>query len=123
MFSAPAQLSLQRLRFEIWGGSVGLPSGKFKNEHEIPHNNQFDLSQIRPDIHRALENIRQLLSSVIAIDGGYGVTLISALEETTTLGGTHIFRRLFDRLKKQVRKGQKKKSILRVTSWALRDAT
>lgn len=121
---ASAQLGLRRLRFEIWGESVGLPSSRFKNEHKIPYNTQLNLPQIRPDIQRAFENIRRLPSSVTAINGRYSATLISALEEeTTTLGGTHIFQSSFDRLKKRVRNGQKEKSILRVTRWALHDAT
>lgn len=59
-----------------------------------------------------------------SIDGRYGATSIPALEaHTTTLSGTHIFQKSFDRLKKRIQKGQKDKSILKVTRWALHDST
>lgn len=118
------QLGLQRLRFEIWGESVGLPSDRFNSQPKIPYNTSLDLPQVQPDIQRALENIRQLLGSVTAIDGRYGATSIPAPEaDTTTLSGTHIFQKSFDRLKKRVQKGQKDKSILKVTRWAVHDST
>ncbi|KFZ17767.1 hypothetical protein V502_04416 [Pseudogymnoascus sp. VKM F-4520 (FW-2644)] len=79
-----ALLGLQRLRFEIWGESVGLPSGRFNSQPKIPYNSSLDLPQVRPDIQRALENIRQLLGSVTTIDGRYGATSILALEADTS---------------------------------------
>ncbi|CZR59494.1 uncharacterized protein PAC_09386 [Phialocephala subalpina] len=119
-----ALLGLQRLRFEFWGESVGLPSGRFDHEPTIPYNTHLDLPQVRPDVERALENIRQLLDSVAAIDGKYGVTPGMVSDEgLTTLRGTRIFQKSFERLKSRVRKGQKQKSTRRTTIWALRDAT
>lgn len=111
------------MRFEIWGESVGLPSGRFNHEPVIPYNTHLDRPEVRPDIERALENIRHLLSSVTAIDSRYGVTRISVVDEgTTTLRGTQIFQKSYDRLKNRIRKDQKGKSTMKTTRWALHDA-
>src|SRR5450432_3044864 len=107
------QVGLQRVRFQMWGEGVGLPSGRSAKEPKIPYNTQLDLPHIQPCIACALEEIRQLLNSVTAIDGRYGVKAISEPEEeTTTLSGSRIFQKSFDRLRKRIRKGQKEKSIL-----------
>lgn len=75
-----ALLGLQRLRFELWGESVGLPSGRFDHEPTIPYNTRLDLPQVR-----ALDNIRQLLDSVAAIDGKYDVTTGLVFEKVSPL--------------------------------------
>lgn len=116
------QVGLQRVRFQIWGEGVGLPSGRPAKEPRIPYNTQLDLPHIQPCLACALEEIRQLLNSVTAIDGRYGVKTILDTEETTTLSEMHIFQKTFDRLNKRIRKGRKDKSILKATRWALHDA-
>jgi hypothetical protein len=112
---------LQRLRFELWGQGVGLPSGSIDGEEVIPYNTDLDKSRVQPVIQRALENVRNLLHDVAAVDGRYGVTIATSDEGRTTLRGTRIFQIRFDRLKERIRKGQKDKSIRSVTRWALHD--
>lgn len=118
-----ALLGIQQLRFGLWGQLVGLPSGFDDHQPPIPYNTKLDLPHVRPRIERALDNIRNLLRKVAAVDGRYGVTLATLDEETTTLRGTHIFHKPFDKLKARIRKGQKQKSMVKVMRWALHDAT
>jgi len=118
-----ALLGLQRLRFEIWGESVGLPSGRFNHEPTIPYNTQLDRPEVQPDIERALETIRNLLVSVTSIDSRYGPTASPASEEKNTiLRGTKIFQKSYDRLKNRIRKEHKSNSALKTTRWVLHDA-
>lgn len=112
------------MRFQKWGELVGLPSGREFCEPTIPYNTHLDRAEVRPHIERALENIRLLLRKISDIDSKYGIQANPSTEEAgSTLRGTAIFQKPFDRLKNRIRKSGTERSTLSATKWALHDGT
>lgn len=113
------ELSLQKVRFFLWGESVGLASRE--SDGKPRPNPGLDDSHIQPTVVRTLNAIKHLLSETQEFDERYGYKT-----EDTSSGsesrGLSIFKGTFDQFKNQTQRNQKQKSIKTVTRWAIFDA-
>ena len=113
------ELSLQKLRFFLWGESVGLASRI--PDAQLRPNPGLDDPVIQPTVIRTLEAIRNLLSETQEFDIRYG---FKAEESATSSSsrGLSIFKGTFDQFKSHARRNQAQKSVATVTRWAIFDA-
>jgi hypothetical protein len=113
------ELSLQKLRFFLWGESVGLASRI--PDAQLRPNPGLDDPVIQPTVIRTLEAIRDLLSETQEFDIRYG---FKAEESATSSSsrGLSIFKGTFDQFKSHARRNQAQKSVATVTRWAIFDA-
>jgi hypothetical protein len=113
------ELSLQKLRFFLWGESVGLAS-RIPNAQQR-QNPGLDGPVIKPTVIRTLKAIKNLLSETQEFDIRYG---FKAEESATGSGsrGLSIFKGTFDQFKSHARRNQAQKSVATVTRWAIFDA-
>jgi Prion-inhibition and propagation len=113
------ELSLQKLRFFLWGESVGLASRI--PDAQLKANPGLDDPVIQPTVIRTLEAIRDLLSETQEFDIRYG---FKAEESATSSSsrGLSIFKGTFDQFKSHARRNQAQKSVATVTRWAIFDA-
>lgn len=113
------ELSLQKLRFFLWGESVGLASRT--SDSQPRPNPGLDDPLIQPTIIRTLNAIKSLLSETQEYDARYGFR-----EEESTAGpssrGLSIFRGTFDQFRNHARRNQAQKSVATITRWAIFDA-
>lgn len=114
-----AQLELQKLRFFLWGESVGL-AAREPNGQPRPNLGLYD-PFIQPILIRTLGAIKSLLSETQEFDERYGFRSEQSIPEPGSRG-LSIFRATFDQFRSQARKNQKQKSIGTVTRWAIFDA-
>lgn len=113
------ELSLQKLRFFLWGESVGLASRE--SEGQPRPNPGLDDPYIQPTVIRTLNAIKNLLSETQEFDERYGYKTEDANSGSVSRG-LSIFRGTFDQFKIQTRRNQKQKSVATVTRWAIFDA-
>jgi hypothetical protein len=113
------ELSLQKLRFFLWGESVGLASRI--PDAQLRPNPGLDDPVIQPTVIRTLEAIRDLLSETQEFDIRYG---FKAEESATSSSsrGLSIFKGTFDQFKSHARRNQAQKSVAAITRWAIFDA-
>jgi hypothetical protein len=113
------ELSLQKLRFFLWGESVGLAS-RIPDARLRP-NPGLDDPVVQPTVIRTLEAIKNLLSETQEFDARYG---FKAEESATSSSsrGLSIFKGTFDQFKSHARRNQAQKSVATVTRWAIFDA-
>jgi hypothetical protein len=112
------ELSLQKLRFFLWGESVGLAT---RSPRSPPQPNPGLEDPIRrATIIRTLNAIKALLSETQEMDDKYGFKADEYSPSSSR--GLSIFRATFDQFKLQARRNQKQKSVTTVTRWAIFDA-
>jgi hypothetical protein len=113
------ELSLQKLRFFLWGESVGLAS---RTPDAQPRPNPgLDDPVIQPTVIRTLNAIKNLLSETQEFDIRYGFKAEESSNESSSRG-LSIFRGTFDQFKIHSRRNQAQKSVATVTRWAIFDA-
>ncbi|EPE27926.1 UBC-like protein [Glarea lozoyensis ATCC 20868] len=116
-----ALLALERLRFCIWGQTVGLAPRH--DGTSAPYDKILDRPDIRPVVEQTLYNIKSLLD-----DAGLVVERYNAKEEITQESavqihnGLDIFRASYEQVKLRIRKQQTNASAWEVTRWAVHDA-
>ncbi len=113
------ELSLQKLRFFLWGESVGLAC-RTPDARPQPHPG-LDDPIIQPTIIRTLNAIKHFLSETQELDERYGFKV----QESATGAGSrvlNIFKATFDQFKSHARRNQKQKSVASVMRWAIFDA-
>jgi hypothetical protein len=113
------ELSLQKLRFFLWGESVGLATRE--PEGQVRPNPGLDDPYIQPTVIRTLNAIKNLLSETQEFDERYAYKTEDASSGSVSRG-LSIFRGTFDQFKIQSRRNQKQKSVATVTRWAIFDA-
>jgi len=113
------ELSLQKLRFLLWGESVGLASREPQGQSRP--NPGLDDPYIQPTVIRTLNAIKNLLSETQEFDERYGYKTEDASSGSISRG-LSIFRGTFDQFKIQTRRNQKQKSVTTLTRWAIFDA-
>jgi GTPase KRas protein len=113
------QLELQKLRFFLWGESVGLATRE-PDVQPRPNPGLYD-PFIQPVLIRTLGAIKNLLSETQEFDERYGFRSEQSIQESGSRG-LSIFRATFDQFRSQARRNQKQKSIGTVTRWAIFDA-
>jgi ubiquitin-protein ligase len=114
---------VQRLRFCLWGQSVGLvpnPSSGLKRQYD----QALDQPDIRPNIERILFNIKTLLDDASKVDKKYGEepTPSQDLCVPSNSKGLDIFKGTFERFRGRVQKHQQDASPWKVATWAINDA-
>ncbi|KUJ14769.1 uncharacterized protein LY89DRAFT_122019 [Mollisia scopiformis] len=113
--------SLQRVRFGLWGESVGLiPSPH--DGRKVRYNKNLDRSDIRPGLDRTLHNIKSLLDQASQVDDRYGNKSPPPGWDLSTSRGLNVFKTSFERFKTNIKRHQKKTSAWKVTRWAIHDA-
>ena len=113
------QLELQKLRFFLWGESVGLATREPGGQ---PHPNPGLCDPfIQPILIRTLSAIKNLLSETQEFDERYGFRSEQSIQESGSRS-LSIFRATFDQFRSQARRNQKQKSVGTVTRWAIFDA-
>jgi small GTP-binding protein len=113
------ELSLQKLRFFLWGESVGLAS-RIPDVQPRP-NPGLDDPVIQPTVIRTLEAIKNLLSETQEFDTRYGFKAEESAAGPSSRG-LSIFKGTFDQFKSHARRNQAQKSVATVTRWAIFDA-
>ncbi|EXJ66436.1 uncharacterized protein A1O5_10588 [Cladophialophora psammophila CBS 110553] len=117
-----ALFSLQRVRFVLWGESVGLvPS--LQNGRCLRFNKSLERPDIRPEIERILLNIKSILDEAGRVDERYGLRAEASRGiEVSVSRGMSVFKTSFDRFKNRIRTHQKETSAWKVTRWAIHDS-
>jgi ubiquitin-protein ligase len=115
------QLSVQRLRFCLWGQLVGLIPIPSSGLH-LCYNESLDLPDVRPHIERILHNIKSLLDDASLVDEKYGPKAVAIQESLSNSRGLDIFKVSFERFKNRIRRHQQDASPWQVTRWAVHDA-
>jgi hypothetical protein len=113
------QLELQKLRFFLWGESVGLATREPEGQ-PCPNPGLYD-PFIQPVLIRTLSAIKNILSETQEFDERYGFRSEQSIQESESRG-LSIFRATFDQFKSQARRNQKQKSARTITRWAIFDA-
>lgn len=113
------ELSLQKLRFFLWGESVGLASRTL--DAQPRPNPGLDDPAIQPTVVRTLNAIKNLLSETQEFDVRYGFKAEEPSNGSSSRG-LSIFRGTFDQFKNHARRNQAQKSVATVTRWAIFDA-
>jgi hypothetical protein len=107
-----ADLALQRLRFCLWGESVGLAS---RDASRLPVRNPgLDDPGIQPTVTQTLQAIQWLLTQTDASRDRFA--LPSRGSSTRRLS---LFRTTFDQFRTRVRENQTQQSVIGVTKWAI----
>jgi ubiquitin-protein ligase len=115
---------VQRLRFCLWGQSVGLvpnPSSGLQRRYDLA----LDQPDVRPNVERILLNIKTLLDDASQVDEKYRGQSETSQEHSTHISnsrGLDIFKAQFERFKGRVRKHQQNTSPWKVAQWAVHDA-
>jgi Prion-inhibition and propagation len=113
------ELSLQKLRFFLWGESVGLAS---RTPDAQPRQNPgLDDPAIQPTVIRTLKAIKNLLSETQEFDIRYGFKTEESARGSSSRG-LSIFKGTFDQFKSHAKRNQAQKSVATVTRWAIFDA-
>jgi ubiquitin-protein ligase len=121
MLTSSTQLALERLRFCIWGQTVGLAPRHDRSR--APYDTILDRPDIRPVVEETLFNIKSLLD-----DAGLVIERYKASGDTSknavvqAHAGLELFRAPFEQFKLRIRKQQKDASTWKVTRWAIHDA-
>ena len=115
------ELDVERLRFLLWGESVGLVPGC----SEPLYNYGLDRPDVRPVVERTLLCIKHLLNETSDVQTRYGLkaTVSTNLRGEEDEHQLQIFKATFDKFKNLVQKNQQQKSVWKVTRWAIHDAT
>ncbi|KAK3369520.1 prion-inhibition and propagation-domain-containing protein, partial [Lasiosphaeria ovina] len=115
------QLSLQRVRFILWGETLGIVPGS-----STPYNDRLNDDNIRPAIESTLHHLRSLCQKADLVTGRYDLqdsVAAQALEDAQPASsvGLIIFRERFESFRARIRRNQKTKSTWTVTRWAVHD--
>jgi hypothetical protein len=116
------QLGLERLRFLLWGKSVGFCS-KAPPTRTAKYDERLDNPEIYKPIQRALDSVHYLLSETEALRHKYGLAAVEPNTRLIASPGLNIFHKTYDRLKARMHENQKQTSILKESRWAIGDAT
>jgi hypothetical protein len=111
------ELSLQKLRFFLWGESVGLAS-RVPGTQPTP-NPGLDDPVIQPTLIRTLNAVKHLLSETQEFDARYG---FKAEGSGSSSRGLSIFKATFDQFRRNAKSNQEQKSVATMTRWAIFDA-
>jgi hypothetical protein len=121
ILTSTTQLALERLRFCIWGQTVGL--GPRHDGTYAPYDTILNRPDIRPLVEQTLFNIKSLLDDAGLVIERYktsGDTSRNAVVQAHA--GLELFRAPFEQIQSRIRKQQKDTPIWKVTRWAIHDA-
>lgn len=117
------QLGLERLRFLLWGQSVGF-GGKVPSSGTATYDERLDNPEIYRPVQRALNAVHYLLSQTETLTEKYGMKAIEPNARVFTASqGFNIFEGTFDRFMARIRDNQREKSVVRESKWAISDAS
>ncbi|KAL3426372.1 ubiquitin-conjugating enzyme E2-16 kDa [Phlyctema vagabunda] len=116
-----ALFSAQRLRFGLWGESVGFMDDG-SSERRAKFETVLGRSDIRITLEGLLNTIRSILTEGSLLDTRYGLAVDPASTDLVQARGMNIFKHSFDHFKERIRRNQKETSVREKARWAFHDA-
>lgn len=117
------KLSLQRLRFGIWGETLGLVSGQSQEQRQYAR--WLDRPDVRSAIISSLNQMQNLLTKADVVTVRYALKNerkpVQELELVGASRGITTFRESFEKFREKVKRNQKQKSIWIITKWSVHD--
>jgi hypothetical protein len=122
-----AKFSLQRMRLELWGESVGLIPN-LQNGKRLDYDLNINHLIVRPGVDQILNSIRLILAEASRGDDkdglksdtlkGFSLFMAKAMSHSN---GIQVFKRPFNQMKSRIKRNQRQASTWKVTKWTIYD--